>query len=293
MSCRTDLAAESAALITERLPGLLEREETIGQLRFHTVSITDQESARAVGKPMGEYITITTPPFHSGMEITEEELCEIAGRIAGMLPQSGLVLVAGLGNNDITPDAIGPRTTHRILATRHISGELGSQAGLENLRAVAALAPGVLGQTGIETSEIIGSITRDIKPAAVVVIDALAAKSTKRLGATIQVANTGISPGSGVMNSRKELSRQTLGVPVVSIGVPTVVDASTLAGDLLPEQEEAHGLRELFEPQGRQMMITPREIDNLVSHACHILSLALNKALQPALTLEEIGHLVS
>jgi len=293
MSIRTDLAAESAALLTKKLPGLAVQDEKFGQLDFSTVKITDQAAAEAVGKATGDYVTVTTPPFHSSREITEKELCEIAGRIAAMLPTQGLVLVAGLGNNDITPDAIGPRTVHRVLATRHISGEIKRSAGLEMLRDVAALAPGVLGQTGIETSEIIGAVVRDIKPDAVVVIDALAAKSTKRLGATIQISNTGISPGSGVMNSRKELSRQTLGVPVVSVGVPTVVDASTLAGDLLPGDEDMDNLRDLFEPGGSQMMITPREIDQLISHACHTLSLALNKALQPEMTLEEIGYLVS
>ena len=292
MPYRTDLAAESAALITEKLPGLTQCEERFGQITFSTVSITGRACAAALGKPEGEYLTISTPPFHTGLEITEDEICEIARRIAGMLPREGLVLVAGLGNNDITPDAIGPRTIHQILATRHIDSEMKEQAGLEKLRPVAALAPGVLGQTGIETCEVIGAVAGAIKPSAVVVIDALAAGSTRRLGCTIQVANTGISPGSGVMNSRKELSEQTLGLPVVSMGIPTVVDASTLAGDLLPGGE-IQGLRELFEPGGRAMMITPREIDTLVSHACHTLSLALNKALQPDMTLEEIGYLVS
>ncbi|MCL2857948.1 MAG: GPR endopeptidase [Oscillospiraceae bacterium] len=292
MPYRTDLAAESAALITEKLPGLTQREERFGQIGFCTVNITDQSAAEVVGKPQGEYLTISTPPFHTGLEITEDELSEIARRIADMLPKEGLVLVAGLGNNDITPDAIGPRTIHQILATRHIGAEIKEQAGLEKLRAVAALAPGVLGQTGIETSEIIGAVAGAINPKAVVVIDALAAGSTRRLGCTIQVSNTGICPGSGVMNSRKELSEQTLGLPVVSMGIPTVVDASTMAGDLLPDGE-IQELRELFEPSGSAMMITPREIDSLVSHACHTLSLALNKALQPDMTLEEIGYLVS
>ena len=292
MPYRTDLAAESAAQIKSRLPGLTQREESFGQIGFCTVNITDQMAADATGKPVGEYLTITTPPFHTGLEITEEELCEMARRISGMLPREGLVLVAGLGNNDITPDAIGPRTVHQILATRHIGAQLKEQAGLENLRPVAALAPGVLGQTGIETSEIIGAVADAINPRAVVVIDALAAGNTTRLGCTIQVSNTGISPGSGVMNTRKELSEQTLGLPVVSMGVPTVVDASTMAGDLLPEGE-LELLRELFEPAGSAMMITPREIDTLVSHACHTLSLVLNKALQPDMTLEEIGYLVS
>jgi len=291
MPYRTDLAAESAAQIKEKLPGLTQRDESFGQISFCTVNITDQAAADATGKPVGEYLTVSTPPFHTGLEITEDEICEIARRISGMLPRDGLVLVAGLGNNDITPDAIGPRTTHQILATRHIGENLKEQTGLERLRPVAALAPGVLGQTGIETCEVIGAVADVINPRAVVVIDALAAGNTKRLGCTIQVSNTGISPGSGVMNSRKELSEQTLGLPVVSMGVPTVVDASTMAGDLLPEGE-LEQLRELFEPAGSAMMITPREIDSLVSHACHTLSLVLNKALQPDMTLEEIGYLV-
>ena len=292
MPYRTDLAAESAAQISEKMPGLTQREEKFGQISLCTVNITDQAAADATGKPVGEYLTITTPPFHTGLEISEEELCEIARRIGDMLPREGLVLVAGLGNNNITPDAIGPRTIHKILATRHIGAQIKEQAGLEKLRPVAALAPGVLGQTGIETCEIIGAVAGAINPCAVVVIDALAAGNTKRLGCTIQVSNTGISPGSGVMNSRKELSEQTLGLPVVSMGVPTVVDASTMAGDLLP-QGELEQLRELFEPAGSSMMITPREIDTLVSHACHTLSLTINKALQPDMTLEEIGYLVS
>lgn len=290
---RTDLAAESAAMITEELAGLAQEKENFGSLEILTVRITDENSARAVGKPQGEYITVNTPPFHSSIEVNEQEVCQIAERIAGVLPTDGMVLVIGLGNNDITPDAIGPRTVHGILATRHISGEMKKQAGLEMLRPVAALAPGVLGQTGIESSEIVAAIVRDISPSAVVVIDALAAKSTSRLGCTIQIANSGISPGSGVMNSRKELSKATLGVPVVSVGIPTVVDASTLAGDLLPDMEESEQLRELFEPRGSSMMITPREIDTLISHACHTLSLAVNKALQSDMTLEEIGYLVS
>lgn len=291
MAYRTDLAAE---LIREvegtRLSGLEQQEETLGALTITTVQILDEDTASAVGKPVGDYLTVTVPPFSTGEEIPEESLCEIARRIEGMLPE-GPVLVVGLGNNDITPDAIGPRTAHQILATRHISGELKQQAGLDMLRGVAVLAPGVLGQTGIETSEIIGAVVKDIRPAAVVVIDALAARDAGRLGNTVQIANTGISPGSGVMNSRRELSEATLGVPVISIGVPTVVDAVTLAGDLLEGEEDVERCRMLFQPRGMQMMITPREIDNLISHACKVLSLSLNKALQPDLTLEEITYL--
>lgn len=295
MPFRTDLAIESSGLEEGKLPaGVRQKQYAFGNLTIHSVNIADEEAASVIGKPIGDYITITAPPFHNAVEITEEEIDVIAGKIGELLPESGLVLVVGLGNNDITPDAIGPRTVHQVLATRHISGELAQQSGLDGLRAAAAIAPGVLGQTGIETSEIIASVVSRIHPVAVVVIDALAARSAARLGRTIQIASTGISPGSGVMNARKELSEETLGVPVVSVGIPTVVDAATLAGDLLEGgDDDLEARRALFEPGGQTMMITPREIDALIGHACRTLSLAVNKALQPQLTLEEIGYLVS
>ena len=295
MPFRTDLAMEGAETHRENLPkGVVMDEYSFGGLNIHNVKITDAAAGEIIGKPVGEYTTVTTPPFYGPTEMEEEEIGAIAKEISAMLPQSGLVLVVGLGNNDITPDAVGPRTVHQVLATRHISGEIASQTGFDALRPTAAIAPGVLGQTGIETSEIIRSIVQDIQPSAVIVIDALAARSAARLGNTIQISNSGISPGSGVMNSRKELSKRTLGVPVISIGIPTVVDAATLAGDLLDcDEKNLDKRRRLFEPQGQAMMITPREIDTLIGRACKTLSLAINKALQPAMTLEELGYLVS
>lgn len=294
MPFRTDLAAESCMQYADSLPsGVVQEESVFGNLHIHNVRITDETGARLIGKPQGEYVTVTVPPFSGAVEVTEEEIGRIAGEISRMLPEEGLVLVVGLGNNDITPDAVGPRTVHQVLATRHIGGELARQSGLDKLRPAAAIAPGVLGQTGIETAEIVHSIVRDIRPAAVVVIDALAARSAARLGNTIQIADTGISPGSGVFNSRKELSRQSLGVPVISIGIPTVVDAATLASDLLDSGGDVEHRRQMFEPQGQAMMITPREIDTLIGHACRTLSLAVNKAVQPHMTLEELGYLVS
>lgn len=300
MAFRTDLAMEAAEPHAGRLPrGVKQEERMEGGLTVHTVRILDREAAELIGKPEGDYVTVTVPAFSGAQELSEQELEAVAREIRAMLPEQGLVLVVGLGNNDITPDAIGPRTVRQVLATRHISGELAAENGLPGLRAAAAIAPGVLGQTGIETAEIVRSLVGDLKPAAVIVIDALAARSASRLGNTVQIASSGISPGSGVMNSRKELSRESLGVPVVSIGIPTVVDAATLAGDLLEASEDeelASGLiekrRELFEPGGAGMMITPREIDVLIGHACKTLSLAVNKALQPDMTFEEIGYLV-
>ena len=205
-----------------------------------------------------------------------------------MLPPEGMVLVVGLGNAQITPDALGPLTVRQILATRHIPAQLAEQTGLSGLRPVAAIAPGVLGQTGIETGEIILSIVRDLSPAAVVAVDALAAGSPERLGCTIQLSDSGISPGSGVLNARKELSRQSLGVPVLSLGIPTVVDGGTLVCGLLGCEDESR-----VPEEARAMMVTPRDVDALIERGAKHLSLALNAALQPQLSLEEISYLVS
>ena len=174
----------------------------------------------------------------------------------------------------------------------HIRGEIARAAGLEGLRPVAVLAPGVLGQTGIETGELLAAAVEQGKPAAVIAIDALASRSLSRLGCTVQLADTGISPGSGVGNKRKELSRETLGVPVIAMGVPTVVDAMTLAADLLGE-EDAHRLLTKVQPDGRAMMVTPREIDMLIDRAAFLCSLAVNTALQPTLSPDDILALVS
>lgn len=296
MTFRTDLAVESTVLQAGDFPpGIQQHSREFDHISLQYVKIETSEGAEKIGKPQGTYITITTPPFHETVEMTEEEIAVIAREIENMLPPQGLVLVVGLGNNDITPDAIGPRTIHQVIATRHIDAQVAEQVGLEGLRAAAALAPGVLGQTGIETSQIVHAVVQDIQPAAVIVVDALASRSAARLGCTIQIASSGISPGSGVMNARKELSKATLGIPVISVGIPTVVDASTLAGDLLQVEDDIswEQRRQLFEPRGQSMMITPREIDVLIGRACKTLALAINKALQPDMTLEEIGYLAN
>lgn len=295
MPFRTDLAVEAAQPHVRNLPaGVTQQEHKVGNMTINRVEIRNQDSAVLIGKPQGIYVTVTTLPLYTAVELGEEEIAAIAEEIAAMLPPEGLVLVVGLGNNDITPDAIGPRAVHQVLATRHITQDVAAQSGLGRLRPAAAVTPGVLGQTGIETSEFVRALVEDIRPAAVIVVDALAAHSASRLGCTVQIADSGISPGSGVMNRRKELSKETLGVPVVSIGVPTVVDATTLASDLLEDSgEDEEKRRGLFEPYGQQMMITPREIDVLIGHAGKIVALAVNKALHPDMTLEDISYLTS
>ena len=197
--------------------------------------------------------------------------------LAALLPERGTVLVTGLGNESITPDALGPRASRMVLATRHIQGEFARSSGLDDLRATAVLAPGVLGQTGVESGEIVGGLCEVVHPAAVIAIDALASRSVARLGCTVQLCDTGIAPGSGVGNNRKELTEQLLGIPVIGLGVPTVVDARTLAAELTGREDAA----EQVAPRGAQMMVTPREIDLIISRASRLVAMAVNAALQP------------
>lgn len=290
MNFRSDIAREQAEDIGEKnLPkGVSVSEEQAGQIKVHCVQITSPEGEKAIGKPQGKYLTVELPPFYSSNQSTEREIEALALEIRRLLPEKGPVLVVGLGNTHITPDALGPRTCDLILATRHISDELQKSSGLEGLRPVAALAPGVLGQTGIESGEIIRSVARDIAPCAVIAIDALAARSLERLGCTIQLANSGISPGSGVMNRRTELSKKTLGMEVVSIGVPTVVDAATMAADMGAGEPPPDKLQ-----RAQALMVTPREVDLLIERAAKVLALSINHALQPQLSVEDIGYLVS
>lgn len=294
MIFRTDLAVELRQQNTGEISGVHSEENEVGNLSISRITILDEEAARQIGKPVGEYVTITVPPFSDDVTSATDEIEAMAAEISRLVGNDkGLVLVVGLGNQQITPDALGPKVVEGIIATRHIKGEVARAAGLSHLRPVAAIAPGVLGQTGIETGEIIASIAAEVKPVCVVVVDALASRSLDRLGCTVQVANSGISPGSGVANKRRELSRATLGVPVVSIGVPTVVDGTTLAGDLMQGREmmSDEQLRDRFEPRGASMMVTPREIDLVIQRAAKVISLAINRALQPEMSLDDIIYL--
>ena len=288
-SIRTDLAMEAAQAYRPKLPqGVDMQEEEAGGLHVTTVRISSEEAGRPIGRKPGTYITIQLPALTGSVEPADDTTHLLAGKLAALLPKTGGVLVVGLGNEQMTPDALGPQTARQVLATRHIPQDLAERTGLGGLRPVAVLAPGVLGQTGMETGEIVHSIVRDLGPSAVIVVDALASRSLSRLGNTIQISDTGISPGSGVLNSRKELSRHTLGVPVISMGIPTVVDGATLAYDLLGEAPSKPA-----QDSARHMMVTPRDIDAIIQRGAKHLSLAINAALQPSLSLEDISYLVS
>ena len=252
---------------------------------------------------MGIYYTIDMPEFKNFNPLSDEEIELISKKIEEFLPDDDrLVLVVGLGNRYITPDSLGPRSINKIIATRHVKDNNLFTEQFKHLRAVAAIAPGVLGQTGLEVLEVIYSLVNQIKPVAVIVIDALVSRNVNRLGCTIQLSNSGISPGSGVMNSRKEISQKVLGVPVVSIGIPTVVNATTLVynimNDRLINEEVSYQtfetkLKEKIEPYGSSMIVTPNEIDNIIKNASDLLSLIINKALQKNLSISEINTLSS
>lgn len=210
---------------------------------------------------------------------------------------SAPVLVVGLGNRSITPDALGPAVVDKTLVTRHIQG---SPFASGSLHSVCAVAPGVLGVTGIETTELIESLVRDLKPRAVLCIDALAARDFKRIGATIQISNTGIQPGSGVGNHRRPLTRESLGVDVIAAGIPTVIYAATLARDAFALLSDVHGREDALESLENDLrntalgslIVTPRDIDAIIKNSATLIASAINRALQPNLSDSEIAAMM-
>ncbi len=278
MQFRTDLAievADEAQNLTEQDVGketLREGDNVITRLHIRT-----GRAARVLGKPEGAYITVEIPPLTDNEESLGKAAALVANELTALLPQEGPVLVVGLGNRAITPDALGPEAADMVLATRHIRGEFARSMGLDDLRPTAVITPGVLGQTGTESGEIVRGVCAVVQPVAVVVVDALAARSVARLGCTVQLCDTGIAPGSGVGNNRQPLNRETLGVPVIGMGVPTVVDANTIAREFSKRKGEAPELS----PRGEQMMVTPREVDVMIHRAARLVAMAVNGCLQP------------
>lgn len=255
----------------KKINGTEIKSEIDGDIKLTEIGILTDEGSKKIGKPIGSYITVEFPEILK-IGDTEKLRNKIVEALKILLPDKNQsFLVVGLGNSDITPDSIGPLTAKKILATRHIKGETARKTGLDGLSCVSVLAPGVLGQTGIEASELVGSAVREIKPDSVIVIDSLASRSTERLFKTVQLSNTGISPGSGVKNARKEISEKTLGIPVIAVGIPTVVDVEALAFELTKRESEKHS----------DMFVTPKEVDLLCEKASLILSEAINIFLQP------------
>lgn len=290
---RTDLAIESRELHAPKgePDGITVTERTYGEIRVTNMRVT-KEGEQHCGRPSGTYVTAEIGAvWRAQPDAFETAANVLADEIRQMLPAGdGCVLVAGLGNEHITADSIGPRAVDRLLVTRHIKtldASLFSAAGFGELSAVAA---GVLGQTGIESAEIIKGAVSYVKPRCVIAIDALASRRLARLANTVQLSDTGICPGSGVSNHRTALNQKTLGVPVLSIGVPTVVDARTLAYDLL-EETTPHAEEIVAKLQnGKDFFVTPRDSDALAAGASRLIAAAINLAVHDGMTLQELNE---
>lgn len=287
---RTDLALEATQQLIqasgEQIPGVESREYEAEGCPVTRVDITGEEGARAVGKPQGTYLTLDlTGLLRREPGVFPRFAKALARELTGLLPKNPdnpSALVVGLGNRLVTPDAVGPRAADHTMVTRHLISR--DPERFAAFRPVAALAAGVLGTTGVESGEVVRALTDRIRPGFVIAVDALAARSVHRLCSTVQIADTGIIPGSGVGNARKALNRETLGVPVIAIGVPTVVDAATLAADLTER-----------EPEGElgSLLVTPKDIDTLVSDVSKVIGYGINLALQEGLTVEDVDLFLS
>lgn len=295
MTFRTDLALEAQELDDKNTAGVSVTKRREHGMTVTTLAITTDEAAKRLQKERGTYITCEFKALTDDFKAADSRVTVIGELMRPLIPKKGCVLVAGIGNGDITADALGPAAASRVLATRHIAGETARALGFEDLRSVCVLSPGVLGQTGIEVRELLGGVIRKAGVSCVIAIDALASRRLSRLGCTVQISDTGIAPGAGVGNHRGLLNEKTLGVPVIAVGVPTVVDAATLACDLLFDGkgfDSAEARRVVSSGTYAGMVVTPREIDLLTSRASLLIGMAINTALQPSLTPDELFALI-
>ena len=294
MAFRTDLAVEAIEnhKTAAALPHVRQSDRTLEGFAVHEVRILSEDAAREIGKPQGRYLTLELDALIRREEDAFPRACKALSTLLRELlphPNDGPVLIAGLGNRMITPDAIGPQTADHVIATRHLVAQ--SPAIFADWRPVSALAPGVLGQTGVETGEVICGVLDRVRPAAVIAVDALAAGRLSRLLRTVQLADTGITPGAGVGNARATLNKETLGVPVIAVGVPTVVDGATLAHEISSQlgQPACEALDDLSQP----VMITTRDIDREVADISRMIGYAVNMALHPHPSVADIDLYLS
>lgn len=297
---RTDLALENreiyqkASKMDEEVPGIETNVDNSSKnMLITTVKITTESGAKALNKPIGEYITIESSYMNDEVEAIDQEVIQTVARTikkVSHMVKNDSVLVVGLGNTDVTPDALGPKVIDNLFITRHLK-KYAPELLEEDVREVSGIVPGVLGTTGIETSDVIKGVVKEIKPDLILVVDALAAKELNRISKTIQVSNVGITPGSGVKNNRSEISQKTLGIPVIAIGVPTVVGIPTIINDAisyvrenLPEADNAlkekNYMQDILENKKFDFMVTPNTIDDIITNLSRILSEGINEALR-------------
>ena len=324
----TDMAAELRDIALEQeqaveLDGIESDEYESHGMNITWVKITNSNGEGLIGKPIGNYITIESPSLRDGdidaHENAIKAMVEILGKIhnLGGPPAAGqdTILIIGLGNWNVAPDALGPKVVSKLLITRHIKETL-PDALCESTRSIAALSPGVMGITGIETLETVKGLAERIKPSLVIAVDALASRSTSRINASIQIADTGISPGAGLGNKRKALNKETLGVKVISIGVPTVVDAATLASDAIERiinemattsnagvpfhammqalsgEDKYNMVKEILDPYSENMFVTPKNVDAVIERLSNIIANSLNISLHPGLSRDDINRYI-
>lgn len=292
---RTDLALEAGELWREtakekdQIPGVRVSERRRDGYPVTHVQVLDKEGEKALGKPKGSYATVDlTDYWQRRAEFFPRAVQAVGRELKPLLPEKGAVLVVGLGNREMTPDAVGPLAADHVLATRHLVESMPKHFG--SFRPVAVFRTGVLGTTGVETAETVRGLTEELHPQCIIAVDALASRRCGRVCSTVQISDVGIVPGSGVGNHRSALNRESLGIPVIVIGVPTVVDAATLAADVLSDS----GYRD-FSPEklqgGDGMMVTPRDIDAQVRELARVVGYGINWALQE-LDVEEISDLL-
>ncbi len=295
---RTDLAME-ASQAAGSIPGVDVSHWEESGVTITEVKVTTEAAAVKLGKSVGTYLTLECDGVRDHDPASREAVSNMLGEeIARLLPpdeNKAPVLVVGLGNRMVTPDSLGPKTVDRTLVTRHLLREMPDKID-SRLNPVCAIAPGVLGVTGVETMETVSPLVKEINPRCLVVIDSLAARAAKRVGVSVQLSDTGIQPGSGVGNHRRALTCEELGVKVIAVGVPTVVYAATIARDALellgdsPSDEASLDeiTRKLFENEIGEMIVTPREVDDMIDDAADIIADGINRALQNELTPAEI-----
>ena len=281
MSIRTDLAVEAREMAeseAKELEGIRAQSTEHGDITKTVVDIINDRGAELIGKAKGRYITIEAPELRYSLD-DYETVCEmIAEELRAFLREDSRVLVAGLGNRDITPDAIGSRTASELIITNHLKERMPDMFG-EDYGSVCAIAPGVLGTTGIETARIIKGIAETVKPDLIIAVDALAGADISRVCTTVQIADTGISPGSGVGNCREGLNEETLGVKVIAVGVPTVIAAERIAGGELPEEYSG-------------LMVTTKDIDLVIRRMSKTVANGINLAVHPGLSLRDIESII-
>ena len=290
---RTDLVYETVVdRGSSAFNGISNKDISYSGLKVNRIEIVNEEAANKIGRKAGKYATVFCPDLGDadGEALVNAVEC-ISAQLKYLCPfENKTVLAAGLGNTGVTPDALGPLAVGNIIVSRHIKNNMAELFESLNLGEMAAIAPGVLGQTGVESADIIKAVAEKIKPDIIIVIDSLMAGKVSRLAKTVQLSDTGIVPGSGIGNHRFEISKETMGVPVISVGIPMVIDAKTLAYDLADNSERVnHALK----PFDENLVVTPKFVDTIVEKAARALGYAINKAVHKDMSIEDMSALLA